>query len=303
MMIKFLTNASTFSNKRNQIRAKTPDFIEIKPKNNKAVLILQDLSVGVAMFLKSGLMTLSLSIALSGLSTLTLTGCGKSSTSTQTTTTQGSTNNNGNTTGTTTGTTTHSGSSTDTTTDNASNTDSTTDSSTSESALPPITESFTVSGPSGTTPSYTTTVNTDNLLKIKVTAGGAGQITDPTYGFSGTYGCVSYKVTVLGSTQTTKLLAVGSQSDMLGAINCPGASTSQVLDFSGRLTSGHGAITVKVEAASYDFYCRGCETYPWLYNAYPYGAYSCSLYCPSRPVYQTHTVTGNLDIQVNGTSL
>jgi|GEM_PF-1712989 len=300
MMTKSLTNPSTFSHKCNVLEVKRCDLIEVKPRNNKskAALILQDLKAGAVMFLKPGLMTLSLSIAVSTMSLLTLTGCGKTSTSTQTTTPQTSTTGTGTTT--TDGSTTDSGSTTDTTTDGSGTTGSST---TSESVLPAITESFTVSGSSGTSPSYTTTVNTDNLLKIKVTAGGAGQITDPNYGFSGTYGCVSYKVTVLGSTQTTKLLAVGSQSDMLSAINCPGASTSQVLDFSGRLTSGHGSITVKVEAAAYDFYCRGCETYPWLYNAYPYGAYSCSLYCPSRPVYQTHTVTGNLDIQVNGTSL
>lgn len=172
-----------------------------------------------------------------------------------------------------------------------------------ENALPPITESFTVSGASGTTPYYTTTVNTDNLLKIKITAGDAQQITDPSYGFSATYSCVSYKVTVLGSTQQTKLLAVSSQADVLAAANCPGAANHQVLDFSSRLSPGHGPITITVEAASYDFYCRGCQTYPWFYNAYPYGAYSCSLYCPSRPVYKTHTVTGNVTIQVNGTYL
>lgn len=169
--------------------------------------------------------------------------------------------------------------------------------------LPAITESFTVSGVNGTSPSYTTTVDTDNVLRIKVTAEAAGQVTDPTYGFSGTYSCVSYKVTVLGSTQTTKLLAVGSNTDLLAGYNCPGAAGSQILDFSSRLTPGHGTITVKVEASSYDFYCRGCESSPWLYNAYPYGPYSCSLYCPSRPVYKTHTVTGTLSIQINGTHL
>lgn len=169
--------------------------------------------------------------------------------------------------------------------------------------LPAITESFTVSGASGTTPSYTTTVDTDNVLRVKVTAEAAGQVTDPTYGFSGTYSCVSYKVTVLGSTQTTKLLAVGSNTDLLAGYNCPGAAGSQILDFSSRLTPGHGTITIKVEASTYDFYCRGCESSPWLYNAYPYGPYSCSLYCPSRPVYKTHSVTGTLSIQVNGTHL
>jgi len=162
---------------------------------------------------------------------------------------------------------------------------------------PPITTSFTVTGSSGSNPSYSTTVSTDNLLKVRVNAGAATNVI-PGSNFSATYGCVSYNVTALGQTLSTGTLAVNG-----GNAICPNAPTNKILDFSSRLTSGHQSVTITVQATGYDFYCQSCVSYPWLFNAYPYGYYSCNMYCPLHTVYQNHGVTGSMDIQINGTSL
>ena len=165
-------------------------------------------------------------------------------------------------------------------------------------SLPPITASFTLTGSGGTSPTYSTTVDTDSLLKIKVIAGASTNVI-PGSNFSATYGCVTYKVTALGQSQVTSTLSVGGNSNPI----CPNAPSEQVLDFSSRLTAGHRSVQVTVEATGYDFYCQGCLTYPWLYAAYPYGPYSCSMYCPMHTVYKNHGVTGSMAIQVNGTYL
>ncbi|MFL5812324.1 MAG: hypothetical protein ACJ763_02005 [Bdellovibrionia bacterium] len=165
------------------------------------------------------------------------------------------------------------------------------------STYPAITTSFTLTGSSGSTPSYSYTVTTDNLLKVRVNAGAATNVI-PGSNFSATYECVSYNVTALGQTLSTGTLSVSGGNSI-----CPGAPTSKTLDFSSRLTAGHQSVTVKVVATGYDFYCQSCLTYPWMFNAYPYGYYSCSMYCPLKTVYQNHGVTGTMDIQVNGTSL
>lgn len=165
------------------------------------------------------------------------------------------------------------------------------------SSYPAFTTTFTLTGSSGTSPSYSYTVQTDNLLKVKVTAGAATNVI-PGSNFSATYECVSYNVTAMGQTLSTGTLSVSGGNSI-----CPNAPTSKTLDFSSRLTSGHGDVTVKIVATGYDFYCQSCLTYPWMFNAYPYGYYSCSMYCPLKTVYQNHGVTGTMDIQVNGTSL
>lgn len=159
--------------------------------------------------------------------------------------------------------------------------------------LPPITSNFTVSGASGTSPSYKISVDTDDLLRVKVTAGPAGKVTGDKYGFYAVYDCVQYTVTVAGQSVTTQTLSVNPSNV------CPGAPSSQTIDFSSRLTSGHGSIEIKVTATGYDFYCKDC----WAKTpaAYAYG--SCSYYCPLRGLYSTHTATGQLSIQVNGTSI
>lgn len=164
--------------------------------------------------------------------------------------------------------------------------------------LPPITSAFSLTGQGGTTPTFSMTVSTDDLLKVKITPGAAGQISVPGYSnFSSTYNCVSFRVKILGQTVDTGTMQVNGGNSL-----CANAPTSKTLNLSNRLTAGHGDITIDVEASGYDFYCQSCLTMPWLYGAYPYGNSSCSLYCPSHTVYRTHTVTGTVSVQVNGTT-
>lgn len=163
--------------------------------------------------------------------------------------------------------------------------------------LPPVQESFTVTGSGGTNPTYSVTVDTDNLLQVQITAGAATNVI-PGSNFSANYGCVTYNVTALGQTVTTNTLGVNGGNSI-----CPNAPSSQTIDFSSRLTPGHGAVAITVSASGYDFYCQGCLMDPALYDAYPYGPYSCSMYCPLHTVFKNHGVTGTISVQVNGTSL
>ncbi len=174
-------------------------------------------------------------------------------------------------------------------------TSSTSSTTSSTNQLPATTASFTVAGTRGSTNTsnayYSITVNTDNLLQVTVNAGSAGSLTIPGYGFSANYNCVTYKVTVLGDTVETNPLSTGTSSS-----DCQGAATSQMIDFSSRLTTGHGPVTVQVESSKYDFDCVSCETYPWLYSYY------CNNYCPMDLVYKNHNITGTLSIVTNGSS-
>src|SRR3954470_5456595 len=51
--------------------------------------------------------------------------------------------------------------------------------STSTNTLPPVTSSFSVSGPGGINTTYTFSVNTDNVLKIDIAATPAGNLSLP----------------------------------------------------------------------------------------------------------------------------
>jgi hypothetical protein len=162
--------------------------------------------------------------------------------------------------------------------------------------LPAIDESFTLAGTRGGvsgTSSASYTVSTDNLLQVTVTAGTAGSITVPGYGFSAAYQCVTYKVTVLGDTITTNPLSTSTSGEYTP--DCPGAANTQMIDFSSRLTPGHGSVSVTVESNTDDFDCISCvESY-----GYGYGG-TCENYCPMDLTFNTHTVTGTLAIAVNG---
>jgi hypothetical protein len=170
-----------------------------------------------------------------------------------------------------------------------------------ENLLPPITESFTVTGASGITPSFTTTVDTDDVLRIKITAGTADKVSMPGYNFQAQYDCVKYTIEVMGHTVTTNVLAVdnGNGGGYPAPWGCYGASSSQVIDFSSRLSPGHGPVTVTVKAEGTNFYCKWCQSQ----TPYYYWANQCAYACPLYNVYKTHTVKGDLAIQVNGTSL
>lgn len=193
------------------------------------------------------------------------------------------------------------GTGTTTTTDNTGSTGST------GGTNPPITRAFTVTGAGGSAPEYTTTVNTDNILKIRVNSATAGQLSSP-YGssysnFSASYSCIVYQVEALGETITTDPLSVNG-----GSAACAGAPSEQVIDFSNRLSAGHGPITIKVRAVNYDFYYLDCLSsysgmnyYMGYWQRYPYGCENPSV--KWKTLFKSHTANGSLDIQINGTSL
>ncbi|MEK6577837.1 MAG: hypothetical protein AABZ55_01305 [Bdellovibrionota bacterium] len=170
--------------------------------------------------------------------------------------------------------------------------------------LPAITFSFSMTGTNGTTPTFATpSMNTDSILKVKVTAGPA-QLNTGGSGFQGTYSCLAVNVTAIGQTVSTVNLATAGAGSTATTSQCPGAPHSQIIDFSNRLTPGHGPVSISVSAARYDYYCNEFWIYYMYYGPYgsPYGS-NPGLYCPMHVVYQNHVISGNLDIQVNGTSL
>jgi hypothetical protein len=182
------------------------------------------------------------------------------------------------------------------------------------SAYPAENFSFSITGQGGATPSYSTYsdngsyITTDNLLKVTVTPGSAGELAFPTTSstqysaFTATYNCITYTVSIYDSTnallqsQTTQTLAVTA-----GDSGCPSAPTSQTLDFSSTVVSGiHNGVYAVVTADNYDFYCQY-----WYSLYYAYGTASpwyadYSSFCPMRAVYKTHTVTGSLSVITNG---
>lgn len=172
----------------------------------------------------------------------------------------------------------------------------------SDDFAPAITHSFSMAG----TGSFATPdIYTDNTLKIKVTAQQAGPISVTGYSnFSATYKCASFLVTLQIKSGTTwidnqsirtKALSVDGQNNQYA---CPDAAAEQLVDFSGRLTTGHGMVRIKVSAPRYDFYCQllvNGYINPYYFNTYC----STSLY----PMYQNHTAKGAMDIQINGSGL
>ncbi len=193
------------------------------------------------------------------------------------------------------------------TTTTSADTSSTTDTTTTTSNNPTVTASFSMTGVGGTQPSWSSqghvTISTDNVLKITIRAGQAGALSLSNGSqnvFTANYSCVSYLVTVNGrSVRTAPLLANGVASSY-----CPNGVESQTIDFSDRLSAGGDAPVVTVSAPSYDFYCQiwyGCQTYPNMYlsqcQGFSYNYYNS--YCPTRSVYKTHTVTGDMDIETN----
>lgn len=173
--------------------------------------------------------------------------------------------------------------------------------------FPAITQSFSVTGSGGTLPSFSTNVSTDNILKVQVEAAAGDRISLPGQysNFEANYGCVTYTVTALGQSKTTKVLAVpAGTTGPASSYLCSGAPSKEVLDFSGRLGPGHNSVTIQVVAAGYDFYCKHCyESYQLPYYMNPYFPNGCASYCPVKSVFKNHTVNGNLSIQVNGTGL
>lgn len=167
---------------------------------------------------------------------------------------------------------------------------------------------FTITGNGGTDPEFETpeVYTADNLLRVKITPAGASNISLASgiySAFSGGYGCIKYNVTVLGRTVTTQVLAVKGADNQA----CPNAPKSQIIDFSGRLTPGHGPAIVKIDQASSSTYCErvlACMQNPWASPQckYNYPAYLQGSFCPTKTMYMNYTGTGTVEVQVNGTS-
>lgn len=169
-----------------------------------------------------------------------------------------------------------------------------------------ITASFSLNGVNGVVTAYDTRndsiqIVTDNLLQVRIRAGQAGPLTLPNGNtpFTANYSCVSYLVTVNGrSVRTQPLLANGQPSPY-----CPDGVPEQTIDFSDRVSPGSGTLYVRVTEPRYDFYCQlwiACQPFPYYAGCAGFGPNYQNLYCPTRVVYQTHTVTGDLDILTNG---
>jgi len=176
---------------------------------------------------------------------------------------------------------------------------------------PSFTYSFSITGIGGTTPEFQTPnagIETDSILKVRVSSGVGGAVTVPGYSaYTMNYGCVRYKVTLFskqgsswvqnGQSYTTQILAV----DGMSTTNCPNAAKSQIIDLSHRI-SGPGPIRVKIDEPAYDFYCNYWYTL-YYYGVDPYyyvGTFNDN--CPVKRAYKTHTLSGSVGLQVNGTT-
>lgn len=168
---------------------------------------------------------------------------------------------------------------------------------TATGTFPPFSYNFSVTGAGGTNPVYTAQVNTDNILRVDIAAGPAGELSlggGQYSNYTATYGCISYQLTVLGQTVVTQTLSTSSGSY---DYDCPGAPNVQTIDFSGRLTPGHNVVSLQVEANGYDYYCQLCQN-PYYFYLFD----GCMNYCPLYGVYRNHTVTGTLTVHVNGST-
>jgi hypothetical protein len=124
--------------------------------------------------------------------------------------------------------------------------------------------------------------NTSQILKVKVEALAAPNLTVSGYtNWNFPYGCMRVNVTVNGSTKLTKILRV----DGINSSKCKDAPTSEILDFSGIVT-GYGPVTVTFSNAQYDN-CR-------YYNPLAYG-------CDMSATWQNHQVALNATVQTDGT--
>jgi hypothetical protein len=178
---------------------------------------------------------------------------------------------------------------------------------------PTVSYDFTITGQGGNFPTWPKTgeeppaLKTDATLKVRVTAGPASQVSPlpgskvPYSNWTMAYDCVEYTISVLGQTRKTGILKVGT-----GGTMCPTAPSAKTFDLKGMLYPGHPDIQVKVVGASYSLYCQ------WLYSGllstslWPYTNVTFqqaqSLYCSTAmyPLLNVHTVTGSIDVEVDG---
>jgi hypothetical protein len=127
-------------------------------------------------------------------------------------------------------------------------------------------------------------IYTDDLLEIEVTGLSASAVSGS--GYSAVYSCVRVQVEVEGETQTAFVTNTGAD----GTGVCAGAVARQTLDFSHRMSSGHGEVEITITDAEYD----NCRLYGFLSLS---GCPMSSVYSSS---YGKHTVGLNFTVNVNG---
>lgn len=128
---------------------------------------------------------------------------------------------------------------------------------------------------------------TSRTMRVKVTPLPAPNLT--LNGFTNwvfPYGCVSLRVSINGTTQSTQVLRVDGVTQGPNS-PCKDAPTSQVLNFDNAMT-GNGNVYVNVHDASYDN-CR----YSWPLK---YG-------CDMSAIFATHAVAANIAMQNDGSYL
>jgi hypothetical protein len=171
-----------------------------------------------------------------------------------------------------------------------------------DGSAPPIEYSFELNGTTAQAVFTTDAIDSDSIFRVRITAGAAGPLVYPGYSnWSLPYGCVKYTVTVNGRSVVTNMLKVEGEDNYL----CPDAKSSQVIDFSDRL-GGPSGVTVRVSNPMNDWKCqlwdsmKASSQQGW--GPDPYWVLGPrSLNCVLKPKYSTHTETGSLRIQVNGT--
>ncbi len=186
---------------------------------------------------------------------------------------------------------------------------------------PTVKEDFSITGVTPTTSNGVKTyehhfkVETDNLLRIKVSAGTASQIQITTPGifyglpsnYNAKYNCLKVSVNALGLTKTTKWLTVdGAAAPCFNGKTQVTSVAEDLLEFSKNATAGRSSeVEIVVKNAYYDYYCNDAFYYSYFYYylGWSYQTWTAN-YCSSfgNTVYQNHTVNGMLDVQVNGSS-
>lgn len=187
-------------------------------------------------------------------------------------------------------------------------------SSTSTTSLAPALQfaQFGVTGSGGKTPTYSTRsangayITTDNILKVRLTVANGGLLQAPSgySGFSTNYSCASFNVYLYDDTGTQVGSATTQMLQVPGEPPCVNSTgeASQDIDFSSSVNGPHGGLEVRVTASQYDFYCKLWYDYYSMYGiSSPYYGYY-SYWCPSKAVYQNHTVDASLQVEVNGTT-
>lgn len=165
----------------------------------------------------------------------------------------------------------------------------------------------------GSAPVASVPLNTDSLLKVKVTLNPATHNENtPVYtNFTANYSCATVAVTLQvnhGTDANPNYVNIATQVTgrvtAAGSSGCYGSAGYEILDFSMYLTPGHGKVKILAQALTSNFNCVASQQYP--YN-YPFNYYHNN--CEGTPppnlmmsIYQYHVVNGKLDVQVNGTS-